>query len=298
MSKKATSVLRWIVCIVFLCVGLFFLSTFFGNPISAALVRSNAKRYLTDNLPNTDFKVSEIHYDPKIEGYYAEIVSPSSIDSHFLIYFDLLGRYSYDNYENTTNGGTTFSRLYLEYQDLLESTFAACPMNITISGGQLRAAGLLEIYDFVDENGERRHYTLTQDFGLDMSTLVLDGEYNLHELGRDYGWLYVYIEDSEVSLERATELLLDLKAYMDQKGIAFHAVDFNLRFPSGGDGQMPDMQITLIDFLYSDIYVEGLTERIEASWNIAQEHHAIQDGLKKEADLLVPYFIEIPVNSN
>lgn len=298
MGKKVTSVICWTVCIAFLCVGLYFLSTFFGNPISAALARSNANRYLTENHPNTDFTVSEVRFDPKSESYFAEIVSPSSIDSHFTIYFDLLGRYSYDNYENITNSGTTFSGLYLEYADLIEESFIGCPMNITMSGGQLRAAGLLEIYDFVDESGERRHYTLTKDFGLDMSSLILDGEYDIRELGRDHGWLYVYIEDPEVSLERAAELLLELKAYMDQQGVSFHTVEFNLRFPRGEDGQIPDMQVNLIEFLYSNIYEEGLKERVEASWNIAQEHHAIQDGLRNEADLLVPYFIELPEKTN
>lgn len=44
--------------------------------------------------------------------------------------------------------------------------------------------------------------------------------------------------------------------------------------------------ITLYEFLYSDIYGDSLTERVEQAWNTAQEHHAIQDGEKVNAELI------------
>lgn len=286
MGKKFVKVLALTVCIALVCGCVGLLCAFFGNPISSALAKSSANRYLEENFPDSDFEITKIGYDPKSCGYYVKIQSPTSIDSHFNIYFDLLGRYSYDNYDNITNGGTTFSRVYLEYWDLVEAELADCPMNITMSFGELRAAGLYDIYDYTDENGQRKHYTITGDYGLDMSTLVLDGEYNVCELGREYGRLNVYIEDPEVSLDRAVELLLEFKAYMDQNGIGFHAVEFNLRKPKNEDGQIPDDQIRLIEFLYSDIYEEGLLERVQASWNIAQEHSAIQNGEKINSELI------------
>ena len=294
MNKKLIHIISWTVVIAFLCVGMYFISAFWGNPISSALARSTAKEYLKENFQDSDYEISKTGYDPKSMGYYVKVTSPSSIDSHFTIYCDGLGRYSYDTSEQINNGGNTFSRLYQEYWDLVEKAMENCPLCISMSGGELRASGLYEIYDYTNEQGERKHYTITSDYGLDMSTLTLDGVYNAGELGRDYGRLYVYIDDPEVSLERAAELLLELKEYMDQQNVGFYAVEFNLRYPQDENGQRPDERIELIDFLYSGIYEEGLTDRIQENWNIAKEHYAIQNGEKVNEALVYLTEIKIP----
>lgn len=294
MSKKTISVICWTVCIALVCVALWFLCTFFGNPISSALANSTAKRYLKENYSDTDYEIVQVNYNVKTGGYYAHVESPTSIDSHFIISMDGLGRYEDNTSECITNGSNTFARLTEEYWDFVRTKLPYDHFDIDIGHGDLRVAGVFEIYDYIDENGGRIHYTLTKDYGLDMSTLVLDGEYDILALGRDHGSLCIYIEDEEVTVEQAAQVLLELKAYLDEQGLPFHAIDFVLCAPRNETGQKDGPSIRLIEFLYSDIYEEGMVERVQANWNITQEHYAIQDGLKKEAELLIPYFIEIP----
>jgi hypothetical protein len=70
------------------------------------------------------------------------------------------------------------------------------------------------------------------------------------------------VKAGEVTVDKAAQLLLALKAELDAGGIAFHAVEFYLTYANGPEG------ITLWDFLSADIYPEGLTDRV------AQAHEA------------------------
>ena len=54
-----------------------------GNPFSKMLARRTAESYLENNLTDTDYTVETVAYNFKDGGYYARIVSPSSIDGHF-----------------------------------------------------------------------------------------------------------------------------------------------------------------------------------------------------------------------
>lgn len=294
MKKKITSIICWTVCIAFLCVVLYFISAFFGNPFSSALAKSTAKRYLEEYYPDTDFMIENVSYDMKSGGYHVYVESPTSIDSHFYIYCDWLGRYNDDTSSCITDGSNTYVRLTTEYWDLVREKLPYADFDIDIGFGDLRVAGVFEIYDYIDENGERKHYTLTKDYGLDISSLVLDGEYDLQVLGREHGSLSVRIHDDIISVERAAELLLELKTCLDKQGLPFHAIDFTLSAPRNENGQSVGPSIRLIEFLYSDIHEDGLADRVQASWDVTQEHSAIQDGLTKEAELLLPCFIEIP----
>lgn len=298
MNKKIISIISRTIVIAFLCVGLYFISAFWGNPISSALSKSTANRYLKENYPEADFEIVKVVYDMKSGGYHVNVASPTSIDSHFIIYCDALGRYNDDTSRCIIDGSNTYVRLTTEYWDLVREKLPYDHFDIDIGHGDLRVAGVFEIYDYMDENGDRIHYTLTRDYGLDMSALVLDGEYDILVLGREHGSLNVDIIDEEVTIERAAEVLLELKALLDEQGLPFHAIDFTLCAPRNENGQKVGPSIRLIEFLYSDIYKEGLIDRIQENWNITQEHYAIQDGLQKEAELLVPYFIEIPEDVN
>lgn len=292
--KKITRIICWTVCIVFLCAAVWFLSAFFGNPLSSALAKSTAKRYLEEHYTDTDFEIVKVDYDLKSGGYNAHVESPTSIDSHFIIYCDWLGRYNDDTSRSITDGSNTYSRVAMEYWDIVEAKLPYSLFDIDIGYGDLQIAGMLEIYDYIDENGERKYYTLTKDFGLDMSALVLDKEYDILELGQEYGVITVRIHDDVVTVDRAAEVLLELKEQLDKQGLPFRSINFILCAPRNENGQSDGPSIRLIEFLYSDIHKDGLAERVQANWDITQEHSAIQDGLKQEADLLIPFFIEIP----
>ena len=294
MKKKTIQIICWTVCIAFLCIGLWFLNAFFGNPISSALAKSTAKRYLEEYYPDADFMIDKVSYDMKSGGYRVYVESPTSIDSHFIIYCDALGRYNDDTSHCITDGSNTYSRLSEQYWDLVREKLPYGHFDIDIGHGDLRVAGVFEIFDFVDVNGERTHYTLTKDYGMDISVLIPNGEYDILALGREHGTLCIDIIDNEVTVERAAQILLELKDILDSEGLPFHSIDFTLSAPWNENGQKVGPSIRLIEFLYSDIYEEDLVDRVQANWNITQEHAAIQDGLIKEAELLIPFFIEIP----
>lgn len=302
MTKKITRIIAWSICIAIICVTLYFLSAVFGNPVSSALAQSTAKKHLQENYSGTDFEIERIGYDLKTGGYYAKVMSPSSQDSYFTIYMDGIGRYKHDTYSSITEGYTTFARLDDEYRALVKSCLLFEHFDVSMDYFELRAGGYYEVFNYTNSNGVLKEYTLWKDYGLDMSTLILDGEYDIRQLGRDHGTLCLYVHDSEVSVERAAELLLALKTHMNEQDVPFHSVELHLygvRNPNP-DGEpnyagiYSGESITLYEFLYSDIYEDGMIDRVQASWNITQEHYAIQDGLKKESELLVPYYIEIP----
>lgn len=280
--KKYT---KWVCIVLFiavLAVVLFFANAFFGNPISKNIARINASRYLEENFTDCNFQISNVGHDMKTGGYYAFVDSPTSQDSYFTIYFDEWGRYRGDTYEDVITKYTTLSRLNDQYWDLVRdnATDRYYRFDISIYFGEIRLADIYEIHSYTDENGETVEYTLDKDYGFDRSQLELDKEYDIYQIGLDYGKICLYIHDPEVTVERATQLLLEVKAYLDSCNVPFHAIDFHLCEPRNDEGQLVGDQITLYDFLYSDIYEEGLADRVQEHWDIAQEHHAIQDGLK------------------
>ena len=296
MKKKFVRIICWTIAIALLCTAVWFLCAFFGNPISSALAKSTAKQHLEENYSGTDFEIERIGYDPKTGGYFAKVTSPCSQDSYFTIYMDGIGRYKHDTYSSITEGYTTFARLDDEYRALVKSCLLSEQFDVSMDYFELRAGGYYEVFNYTNSNGVLKEYTLWKDYGLDMSALILDGEYDIRQLGRDHGTLCLYVHDSEVSVERAAELLLALKTHMNEQDVPFHSVELHLygvRNPNP-DGE-PDYagiysgeSITLYEFLYSDIYEDGMVERVSAYWDIAKEHFALQDGSINEPKCITP----------
>ena len=75
---------------------------------------------------------------------------------------------------------------------------------------------------------------LYEPFGLDKTQIKLDQQFDSNELGREAGYLVIYVQDDEVSIKKMASLLLELKTYMDQRKVLFHAVDFHLQKTSSG----------------------------------------------------------------
>ena len=294
MKDTMNKILKWVGIILgcaAILIPLGIAVTFMGNPVSALLAQGSSRRYLEENFPDRDFQIAKSGYNFKTGNYYAYIQSPSSQDSHFTVYFDGWGRYQYDTYDSVVNRSTTLSRLDEQYRELVKSAlpYEGSPFDISIAFGELKVAELYEVYSYTDVHGNVQTYTLDKGYGLQRSQLVLDGEYDIFALGRDYGSICLYIHDPEVTTQRAAELLQEVKAYLDSQGVPFHAIDFQLCEPRNEDGQNVGKQITLFQFLCSDIREDGLPERVEQHWLIAQEHFAIQDGIKANED---PLFIE------
>ena len=287
--KKTIKLISIALCAALVLTVLYFVFGFFGNPLSYLLAKRSASQYLEENFGDSTFLVEDIGYNFKTGSYYARITDPTSQDSHFTVYFNGLGQYTYDTQDSIKYGYNTYSRVNQQYWDLVESVLYEGNgiINCSISFGDLKTTEF-EVFSYTTEDGQVEHYRMDKDYGLDFSTLELDKEYDILALGRDYGRICLYVHDPVVTVERAAELLLEVKAYLDARNLPFHGIDFRLCEPRNEQGQMTGTQIDLYDFLYTDIYEEDLLDRVQAHWDAAREHHAIQDGLKTTLEKINP----------
>ena len=226
-----------------------------GNPLSKMLARNTAEKHLETQYPNTDYEIEKVSYSFKDVGYYAYVVSPSSMDGNFTLKLSMLGKLTNDDYASRVeNHGNVSNRLYFEFREMVDTVLKsyAYPYNVSMGYGSLEF--------------DREADKATVEGAIDRSKLVNDRFYNVGALGATNGELVLYVDSDTVTAEKAAEILLKTKTLMEQSGISFHSVHFVLRYPPY-DAEIPyerpEGKISLEDFLYADVYENGLIERIE-----------------------------------
>lgn len=251
MKKLYDRFINILAAIVLGAVGLFVVTVLlvlFGNPISRILTEVRANSYLHTKYPELELKVDSVSYDFKHPSYQVDVVSPSSEDTHFTLICDYFGGVQEDYYADTVESNyNTLVRIQEEYADLVSCVldYPSTELSICKSYAEFHLS-------CVPGSPEK-------DYCLDWHTLSLDGEYDIYELGEAYGRVIVFTEEPLTS-EEAANLLLDLRAYLDEKGIPFYAVHLNV-YPSQSTALTKGVR--LCDFLRSDIYSEDLEARIE-----------------------------------
>jgi hypothetical protein len=83
-----------------------------------------------------------------------------------------------------------------------------------------------------------------------------------------------------VTYEKAAEILLNTKDLMDGAGISFYSIHFVLQYPSYDaeeSGKRPEGRIELQNFLYTDIYEDGMLQRIVQCAQDTEEDYHRQD---------------------
>ena len=274
MKKKTLKIIALITAFI-LIIGLsWFGNAFLGNPISKMLATNTAKKHLAETYPDTDYYIEKIAFSFKTSDYYAHIKSPTSIDTEFTLYISMLGELELDTYEDVVNGAITARRIDMEYRELVDTIFEH--PNFPYSGRI--GYGTLEIYpeEFIGipENHDIPFYSISQE------SLELDKIYNIRELGRQAGHIIIYVEGDTVSIEKASEMMLDIKSYFDDANIPFVAMDFTLQYMKSEDGTRPDEEIHVDNFLYEDIYPEGMNDRVLEAHNALTEYYNKLDADK------------------
>lgn len=274
--SKTTKLVIIIVLAVVIALILAVVNAFCGNPISQLLARGAVERYIAEKYAGTDYVIDSVNYNLKISGYSAQVKSPSSIDTHFDVQTSMLGEVRSDWYEEVTNGWNTYRRVDEEYRELVETVFAAedFPLKSQID------FGAIEVYD-------RELVGEEPAFGVAMDELVLDKQYDVRELAKTTGYIVYYAYDDEISTSRAAELMLALKQRLDDAGIPFYSIDFEL-YRALDDSGKPDPDgesIAVEHFLYSDIYPEGLEQRIQSAHEKRNAHYAELDA-QKNAEMI------------
>ncbi len=274
MKKKALKITALVLAIVLIAGVALFANSLVGNPVSKYLVTKSAQEHLEKNYKNKDFQIEEVNYDFKTGGYYARVVSPTSIDSHFSLLFSFTGKLELDCYDDVTSGWNTAMRIEDDYRNAVKSVTESKGFSEKYFLAYGEIPFVLSDYPIDEE---------TPDYAFANEDLVLDKDYDIREVGTQHGRLILYAYDDEVTPERLGELLLEVKEKFDKSGVTFKAIDFSLEPPKAeGEAAMSDKQISIKNFYYSDIYEEGLTERVKEN---IEETKKVLDNMDKEKEI-------------
>lgn len=241
-----------------------------GNPVSKLLVERTAQAYIAEQYSALGLRLERVGYNFKDGCYYAHVASPDNADIHFAVSANGWGKLLSDDYESqVTSGWNTAMRLDEEYRALVDAVLEtdAFPYVCDIGFGEL----LFE--DFSVPAG-------SVDC-LNMADLELGKEYDILPLAQNYGKLTIYIDRDTVTVKEAAKVLLDIMCRMDGAGVPFRFIDFTLQYPRPEEeGARPDGAVMVLDLLYTDIYEEGMEDRVQTAYEAALAYYNEQDVLK------------------
>lgn len=272
--KKVLKITAFVGSLLLIAGLLFFANGLLGNPISKYLAENAAQKRLEDVYSDTDYVLEEVQYSFKDCLYHASVSSPSSQDSSFSITFDWKGQFRSDNYELLVLGkANTSSRLDDQYRALTDEVFESSTFPYDCS----MTYGVLEFVPRADLSmpGMPVYAKARED-------LELDKVYDVGALGSEIGRIVIYVDSETITPAYAAEIMLEIRAVMDEAGIGFRAMDFSLQPPLPPEGPRPDMEIAVKDFPYEDIYEEGMVERILEANKSLRAYYAEQDAQKNK----------------
>ena len=273
MKKRILKIAAFVFAIALIAGVCVFANALVGNPISKAMATNTAEKHIEENYADKDFEIERVTFSFKDGYYHAFIYSPSSIDSDFTILVDMWGKLRYDTYEDRVlSGGNTADRISRDYRAVVDKVLdsQAFPYNEHIGYGD---------FDFYPRV-HLEEYSVP-DYALITEDLTLDAFYDVNELGAKHGKLTIYIDDDTVSYERLAEILLDIRRIFDDSGVKFYEIDCVLEYPKNEDSsKKQEGRVEVREFMYADIYEDGMVERVKASDEAAKAYYAEQDAEK------------------
>lgn len=267
-KKKSNKILKiaiWTFVTLLIIFIAYVYNTFNGNAISKVIARHAGWQYVEERYPSEDLFVGRVGYDFKMNGYYVNIASKSEQDVYFDVYVDSFGHIQGDNYENVTSGWNTWIRLNGQYEDLVNTVFQEMKLESDICFGEI---GILE--------KEANDYQ--EPIGVKLSALELNKDYDIKELGSQYGNLTVYVQDDIVTAQRAAEILSEIRKCFDENNVPFKTIHFVLQDKE----KTFDNDICVQNFRYEDIMEEGLVERIIENHNELKAHYEKIDTMRPQ----------------
>lgn len=242
--------------VAFLLIGFILITVnqFVGNPVSKMLANRAAQKYVDEKYSDLNLELEKAFYNFKDGRYSVRAKSNKSIDTHFDINFTPYGKLNYDSYEGEVlNKYNTWTRIDQEYRDLTDTVFKDnFPYKSDIDYGQLL------------------------DKGEGFSYLELDKKYDIKEMAKKEGKITFYTESEIRDKKTMTEILFNIKRKFDEKDVPFYSIDLTLEKPRDEEGKY-DSDLMIMDFLYEDIYKEGLEERVEKNIKETRKYYEEQD---------------------
>ena len=273
MKKRILKIAAFVFAIALIVGVCVFANALVGNPISKAMATNTAETHIEENYADKDFEIERVTFSFKDGYYHAFIYSPSSIDSDFTMIVDMWGKLRYDTYEDRVlSGWNTADRISRDYRAAVDKVLdsQAFPYHEHIGYGD---------FDFYPR--EHLEEYSVPEYALITEDLTLDAFYDVNELGAKHGKLTIYMDDDTVSYERLSEVLLDIRRIFDDSGIKFYVIDCVLEYQKNEDSsKKQEGRVEVREFLYEDIYEDGMVERVEASDEAARAYYAEQDAGK------------------
>ena len=274
MKKKVLKIIALVVAVALIAGVGFFANALVGNPISKWVATNTAEKHLEEKYGEKDFEIERVTFSFKDGYYHAFIQSPSSIDSNFTIMIDMWGNLKFDYYEDRVlTGWNTADRIGMDYREKVDAVLdsQAFPYVEHIGYGDIEFVPK----EYKDDPSVPEYAIVTDD-------LTLDAFYDINELGAKAGKLTIYLDDETVSHERLAELILDTRKIFDNAGVKFYCLDFILEYPKQIDSGKKEGRVEVMNFLYTDIYEEGMVERVKASNDAANAYYEEQDLEKQK----------------
>lgn len=284
--KKSAKICAGITAFLLIIGVMWFANGLLGNPISKTISNNSAKEYIEKNYPNMNLDISDAFYNFKTGTYDIEVKSPTSKDTHFYLSISSFGKITYDSYENdVVDRYNTFNRINESYSSNMEKVFDSkdFPYESEINFGEI-----MDIENLKENLEINKNNGLTYPiYGIEMKKLELDKGYNMYEMGKKAGHIVFYAEDEEITVKKASEILLNIKNILDEKNISFYAIDFTLEKPRNEEGtpSSDDASIRIEHFLYEDIYEENLEQRISKAEKDLKKYYEIIDSKKEELEI-------------
>ena len=179
----------------------------------------------------------------------------------------MFGKVRHETYDNVLNGFNTAQRLDGEYRKLTDRIFedSSFPYACQISFGEL------EIHP--EEAFVAAVSFEVPEYSMSLKELKLDKEYDIKELGKQIGQLTIYVENDVVTLEAACEIMMKIKDIFDEENVPFKSMNFTLLYPATEDYTRPEGEVSVANFLYEDIYEEGMLERVEEAEKLLNAYY-------------------------
>lgn len=280
ISKKTIKLTAGIVAIVLIILTVFIANAFVGNPISKAIAENKTSKYIAETYPDMDLDIGDISYRYRDNAYVSYNKSKTSVDTYFSVKSSMTGKIVADSYENDVlSKQNTQQRISNDYSKMVRDIFDDDTSPFHNNNDQF--------YPFIEIIFPEESATFNnQTYGINAEDLEIDKIYDVKELAKTAGYLTCSIEEDTVSVERFAEILLELKEFCDDAELPFYAIGFTFSEPkirNVGENGFQDYESLIIDdFLYSDIYEDGLEERLEIAVKELEEYYAEQDAKPKD----------------
>lgn len=234
---KATMVLFILVSLFISLIVYRVYESFNGSYFDKLRVSRVAEKYMDIIYPDLDLEIKEIDYNYKNKTFSVSVLSKTSQDTYFDIYFDLTKRVERDSYQLVENGTTTFWRLSFGYEDVVREAFElSYRSTLAFCSAELRS----------DYLGTDINHSVIK------KTLIRDKEYDVMKFGKRAGLIEVCFSEPVVSRARLAELFLEIKTFLDEEEIPFYKLGIILQ-DSREDRKDVSPEVITATLSYSEI---------------------------------------------